>query len=60
MGFGSEGDGTLAIKLIQAHLTRTKKDSCAIVITIISGFMPSVTQNQLLKCNMFNTELQSS
>ena len=37
MGLGSGRDGTLAIKSVLGHLTRRKRDSWAVVTTIISG-----------------------
>lgn len=36
-----------------------KKGSWAVVTAIISGYVPALTQNQLLKHNSFNTEFQS-
>lgn len=59
MGLGSCGDGTLVLKSVLEHLTRKKKDLCT-VTTIILGYLVEVTQNQPLKCNMFNIELQRS
>ena len=59
MGLVSWGDSILVIKSVLKHLTRKKKESCA-VVTIILGYMPAVTQNQLLKCNMLNIKLLSS
>lgn len=58
MGLRGEGDSTLVIKSVLEHLTKKKNDLYTVVIAIILGYMPAVTQ--LLKRNKFDTEIQSS